>query len=87
MDSIYSSTHLHRKEYKVSVAEQNESLKKLDKRADAEAARIKRYLAMPDLSRTPGSPLCEIVQSVLDLPGGNAKPEGRWQSGVLEGIR
>jgi phenylalanyl-tRNA synthetase alpha chain len=38
----------------------------VDKRTDAEAARIKRYLAMPDLSRTPGSPLYEIVQAVLN---------------------
>jgi hypothetical protein len=29
-------------------------------------ARIKRYLAMPDLSRTPGSPLYEIVQKACN---------------------
>lgn len=33
-------------------------------RTDAEAERIKRYLAMPDLSRTPGSPLYEITERV-----------------------
>ena len=33
----------------------------LNKRHDPESERIKRYLAMPDLSRTPGSPLKEIV--------------------------
>ncbi|MDP3948458.1 MAG: hypothetical protein Q8Q17_00735 [bacterium] len=33
----------------------------LEKRTDAEALRIKRFLDMPDLSRTEGSPLKEIV--------------------------
>ena len=37
-------------------------------RTDAEAERIKRYLAMPDLSRTPGSPLYEIVQPACNTP-------------------
>ena len=42
--------------------------KELEKRTDVEAARIKRYLSMPDLSRTPGSPIYEIVQRVLAWP-------------------
>lgn len=33
-----------------------------------EAARIKRYLAMPDLSRTPGSPIYELAQRIITLP-------------------
>lgn len=37
-------------------------------RTDTEALRIQRYLAMLDLSRTPGSPLAEIVQRVKDVP-------------------
>lgn len=40
----------------------------LDTRADAEAARIKRYLEMPDLSRTPGSPLYEITERLKAAP-------------------
>jgi phenylalanyl-tRNA synthetase alpha chain len=40
----------------------------LDGRTDAEALRIKRYLSMPDLSRTPGSPLNEIVKRVAEVP-------------------
>jgi phenylalanyl-tRNA synthetase alpha chain len=52
-------------EYKISLDEQNEALKTLAGRADVEAERIRRYLAMPDLSRTPGSPICEIVQRIL----------------------
>ena len=34
------------------------------KRGDFEALRMKRYLSMPDLSRTPGSPIAEIVQRI-----------------------
>lgn len=43
-------------------------LKNLEKRDDIEAERIKRYLAMADLSRTAGSPLNEIMKRVTDLP-------------------
>ena len=42
--------------------------KELDARTDVDAARMKRYLAMPDLSRTPGSPLHEIVERVKAIP-------------------
>ncbi len=48
--------------YMASRDEEKEILKKLDARQDAEAARIKRYLAMPDLSRTVASPLHDIVE-------------------------
>lgn len=40
----------------------------LEARGDAEATRMLRYLAMPDLSRTPGSPLYEIVERVKRVP-------------------
>lgn len=40
----------------------------LHKREDAEALRIKRYLTMPDLSRTPGSPINEMVERILAQP-------------------
>jgi len=40
----------------------------LEERKDAEADRIKRYLAMPDLSRTPGSPLYEITEKIKAAP-------------------
>jgi len=55
-------------EYRIPLDEQNRILATVDKRTDAEAARIKRYLAMPDLSRTPGSPLYEIVTSACNTP-------------------
>lgn len=40
----------------------------LESRHDAESERMKRYLAMPDLSRTLGSPIHEMVQRILALP-------------------
>ncbi len=50
--------------------ESEQSLRKsLSERKDAEAQRIVKYLEMPDLSRTPGSPLYEIIQKVRTLPG------------------
>lgn len=52
-------------EYKISLDEQEKALASLAGRTDAEAERIRRYLAMPDLSRTPGSPIHEIVQRIL----------------------
>jgi phenylalanyl-tRNA synthetase alpha chain len=45
---------------------QEEGLRKtLANRTDAEARRIERYLDMPDLSRTSGNPLQQIVERVL----------------------
>lgn len=38
----------------------------LESRHDAESERIKRYLNMPDLSRTPGSPLHELVRRISE---------------------
>ncbi|MBI4085353.1 MAG: hypothetical protein HY432_02510 [Candidatus Liptonbacteria bacterium] len=46
----------------IVASPEEEHLKaELEKRTDAETARIKRFLDMPDLSRTEGSPLKEIV--------------------------
>lgn len=47
--------------YKIPLTEQEEILKKLSTKNDANTSRIARFLAMPDLSRTEGSPLKEIV--------------------------
>ena len=68
MSGLYDAPHLKRTEYQVPLENQNKILKKLEARTDAEAARMKRYLAMPDLSRVPGGPLHEIVQSALNVP-------------------
>lgn len=50
----------------ISTDEENRLKKELENRTDAEALRIKRYLAMPDLSRTQGSPIEEIVDRILN---------------------
>ena len=52
-------------EYHISLDEQKKALETFAGRTDVEAARMRRYLAMPDLSRTPGSPIHEIVQRIL----------------------
>ena len=43
--------------------------KQLGTRTDAEGMRMKRFLDMPDLARTPGSPLAEIVERTLQVKG------------------
>ncbi len=58
----------NRMEIKINTDTQESVLKDLEKRQDAEALRMKRYLAMPDLSRTSGSPLYEIVKKVRETP-------------------
>ncbi len=68
MDSLYSTPPLHRRDFKISRDEENRLLQQLAMRSDAEAVRIKRYLALPDLSRTPGSPLAEIIAKIRTLP-------------------
>ena len=55
------------KEYNIPRDEEKKILQTLAKREDADAARIKRYLAMPDLSRTKGSPIKELVDSITSI--------------------
>ncbi len=55
-------------EIKIPRDEENKLLQELEKRTDMEAVRMRRYLAMPDLSRTPGSPLHEITERVKAAP-------------------
>lgn len=57
---------------KVDTTEEDKIKAELEKRNDVEAKRIKKFLAMPDLSRTPNSPLKEIVDrasSIKSLKG------------------
>ena len=54
-----------RRDIKVPLDDENRLRKQLEARTDAEAARMRRYLGMPDLSRTPGSPIAEIVGNIL----------------------
>jgi phenylalanyl-tRNA synthetase alpha chain len=53
---------------KIESPEEKALKAELANRTDNEAERIKRYLAMPDLSRTEGSPLNEIVKRILAMP-------------------
>jgi phenylalanyl-tRNA synthetase alpha chain len=59
---------MKRENYKVSLEEEKALLRELESRKDIEASRMKRYLSMPDLSRTPGSPIKEIVDRILANP-------------------
>lgn len=68
MDSIYNSPDLEPKEYPISLDNEKAVLRSLATRNDFEAERMKRYLAMPDLSRTEGSPLHEIVGQARNVP-------------------
>ncbi len=53
---------------KIPRVEEERLRGELEARTDVDATRMKRYLAMPDLSRTPESPLGEIVARVKALP-------------------
>ncbi len=53
--------------YVISTDEEKAIIKSLEGRQDAEALRIKRYLSMPDLSRTEGSPILELVQRITKI--------------------
>lgn len=55
-------------EINIQTKEEQDLRKNLLERTDAEAVRMNRYLSMPDLSRTPGSPLYEIVKRVREVP-------------------
>ena len=52
----------------IESAEEKRLRKILEERTDSEANRMKRFLAMPDLSRTIDSPLYEIVKRARNLP-------------------
>ena len=48
--------------------EEQSSIKELlENKRDPESERLTRFLAMPDLSRTPGSPIYELAQIILNL--------------------
>lgn len=52
----------------VKSSDEAKLLASLKQRPDFEAQRILRYYSMPDLSRTAGSPIYEIVQRVVNSP-------------------
>src|SRR5689334_5950216 len=53
---------------KIDRSDEMRLRKEIEARTDIEAARMRRYLDMPDLSRTPGSPLHEIFERVRKVP-------------------
>ena len=57
-----------RQELVVQSEEEVKLRKELVERPDAESKRMLRFLNMPDLSRTPGSPIYEMVQRILNHP-------------------
>ncbi len=53
---------------KIDLEEEQKAIKSLEDRNDAEADRMKRFLKMPDLSRTPGNPIYELAERIIHLP-------------------
>jgi phenylalanyl-tRNA synthetase alpha chain len=51
----------------VDLSEEQALKKKLEARTDADAKRMLRFLSMPDLSRTEGSPLKEVVDKATKV--------------------
>src|SRR3989344_8005618 len=54
--------------YEINSKEEENLKKSLESKTDAYSLRIKRYLSMPDLSRTSESPLYEIVSRAKKVP-------------------
>lgn len=53
--------------YEIKLDKESELLASLENKNDTESLRMKRYLSMPDLSRTEGSPIKEIVNRILTI--------------------
>lgn len=53
--------------YNIETSEEIALKKNLEPKTDSNSMRLKRYLSMPDLSRTPGSPLEEIVRKAKEV--------------------
>ena len=56
-----------RQEILIQLKEEKELIAGLEKKTDPDSLRLLRYLKMPDLSRTEGSPLKEIVDRALQV--------------------
>src|SRR3990167_7472408 len=54
--------------YNIETSEEAAFRKDLESKTDVHSLRLKRYLSMPDLSRTSGSPLEEIVRKAKEVP-------------------
>ena len=53
---------------KIDSKEEEKLIKALQDKDDTASERLKRFLAMPDLSRTPESPLYELVERIKKIP-------------------
>src|SRR3989338_10121834 len=51
----------------IESKEETDLIESLNKRNDPEAKRLLRFLAMPDLTRTTGSPVRELVERILKI--------------------
>jgi len=56
------------KEIVIKDEDEKRLLAELEKRDDVEARRLKRFLAMSDLSRTKGSPIKELAERIIQNP-------------------
>lgn len=56
------------KEIVIDSEEEKKILAELQKRTDPEGLRIRRFLDMPDLSRTETSPIRELAKKIIELP-------------------
>ncbi|MDP2648018.1 MAG: hypothetical protein Q8P35_02155 [Candidatus Yanofskybacteria bacterium] len=56
-----------RKNIKINSTQERALRQKLESGSDVSAGRLKRFLAMPDLSRTAGNPINELVERILAL--------------------
>lgn len=55
-------------ELKIQSKEADKLIKALKEKHDSDSERLKRFLAMPDLSRTFGNPLEDLARRVVNLP-------------------
>ncbi len=65
---MYQAKHLKRTHYSVPLKEEKQLIKNLEKRFDSEAERLKRYIALSDLTRKTNSPLNAVIKTVINLP-------------------
>lgn len=68
MTDIYNAPHLQRHHYTTDMSEQEKLFAELNAKNDTESNRLKRYIAMADLSKKDGSPVKAITERVLNLP-------------------
>ena len=65
---IYQNECLKRQTYQVPLDEQEALMSKLNTRTDTEAERLRRYIALPDLTRLEGNPVKMTTDVVIGLP-------------------